>query len=44
LNQSLNKVFDQSSDYTDVSLHHIIAALCKLSGEGNPFYSYTHYD
>jgi hypothetical protein len=34
LNQSLNKIFEQSVDFTDVSLHHVIAALCKLSSEG----------
>lgn len=34
LNQALNKIFEQSADFTDVSLHHVIAALCKLSNEG----------
>lgn len=33
INQSLNKVFEQTVDYSDVSLHHVIAALCKLSAE-----------
>jgi hypothetical protein len=33
LNQMLSKVFEHTSDYTDVSLHHVIAALCKLSSE-----------
>lgn len=33
LNQSVNKIFEQTSDFSDVNLHHVIAALCKLSSE-----------
>ncbi|KAI6196194.1 Protein MON2-like protein [Aphelenchoides besseyi] len=33
LNQQLNRLFESTGEYTDVSLHHVIAALCKLSSE-----------
>ncbi|KAI6230234.1 Protein MON2-like protein [Aphelenchoides fujianensis] len=33
LNQQLNRLFESTGEYTDVSLHHVIAALCKLSAE-----------
>lgn len=33
LNSSLNKVFESTADFDDVSLHHVIASLCKLSSE-----------
>jgi hypothetical protein len=29
----LSKLFESTSSYDDVSLHHVIAALCKLSSE-----------
>lgn len=33
LNQQLNSLFESTTSLDDVSLHHVIAALCKLSNE-----------
>lgn len=30
----LNKLFESTAQLDDVALHHVIAALCKLSSEG----------
>lgn len=43
LTRQLDELFESTSEYDDVALHHVIASLCKLSSDQMEVHKYETY-